>query len=73
MLVVLVLAKLAGAVLFVVAVIQFFWTLFNDEKNGEIARFGRGLGRWFNQAVEFLTGGSEEKPFPYQGWPSDKA
>ncbi len=72
MLVVLVLAKLAGVVLAVVTVIQFFWMLFNDDKNEEIARFGRGLGRWYRQASAFLTGGSEEKPFPYQSWPSDE-
>lgn len=73
MLVVLVLAKLAGVVLAVVTIIQFFWMLFNDDKNEEIARFGRGLGRWNRQASVFLTGGSEEKPFPYQSWPSDEA
>ena len=72
MLVVLVLAKLAGVVLAVVAIIQFFWLLFNEQKNDEIARFGRGLGRWLGQATSFLTGGAEEKPFPYQSWPSDK-
>ena len=72
MLVVLVLMKIAGTVLAVVSIIQFFWMLFNDDKNPEIARFGRGLGRWLMQASEFVTGGSEEKPFPYQGWPSDE-
>ncbi len=73
MLVVLLLVNLAGTVQAVVALIQFFWMLFNEDKNQEIARFGRGLGRWFNQATGFLTGGSEEKPFPYQSWPSDKS
>jgi len=73
MLVVLILLKIAGTVLAVVTIIQFFWMLFNAEKNGDIARFGNGLGRWFTQATAFLTGGSEEKPFPYQSWPSDAA
>ncbi len=72
MLVVLLLINLAGTVLAVVALIQFFWMLFNEKKNAEIARFGRGLARWLSQATGFLTGGSEEKPFPYQGWPSDE-
>lgn len=73
MLIILLLVNLAATVQVVVSVIQFFWLLFNAEKNDEIARFGRGLGRWFSQATTFLTAGSEEKPFPYQGWPSDKA
>jgi len=73
MLVVLLLINLAGTVLAVVAVIQFFWMLFNEDKNEELLRFGRGLSRWFAQATVFLTGGREDKPFPYQSWPSDKA
>lgn len=73
MLVVVLLVNLAGTVQAVVVVIQFFWMLFNQDKNPEIIRFGRGLSRWFAQASAFVTGGSEEKPFPYSGWPSDKA
>jgi len=73
MLVVLLLVNLAGTVQAVVALIQFFWMLFNEEKNAEIARFGRGLGRWFAHATAFLTGNSEDKPFPYKSWPSDEA
>ncbi len=72
MLVVLLLVKLAGTVQAVVAIIQFFWMLFKVDKNAEITRFGRGLGRWFSQASAFLTGGTEDKPFPYTRWPSDE-
>ncbi|HIP22296.1 MAG TPA: DUF4389 domain-containing protein [Rhodobacteraceae bacterium] len=71
-LIILFLFNLAGTVQAVVALIQFFWMLFKEEKNKEIARFGRGLGRWFTQASAFVTGGSEDKPFPYKGWPSDE-
>lgn len=63
-LILLLLVKLAGTVQAVIAIIQFFWTLFNDDKNQEIARFGYGLGRWFMQASLFASGGSEDKPFP---------
>ena len=71
-LIILLLVNLAGTVQAVIAVIQFFWMLFNNDKNKEIVRFGRGLGRWFAQASTFVSGGSEEKPFPYQSWPSEK-
>jgi len=70
MLVILFLVNIAGTVQAVVALIQFFWMLFNEDKNREIARFGRGLGRWFAQASAFVTGGTEEKPFPYKSGPS---
>ncbi len=72
-LIILFLVNLAGTVQAVVAVIQFFWMLFKEDKNQEIARFGRGLGRWFAQASAFVTGGSEDKPFPYKSWPSDES
>lgn len=73
MLVILLLVNIAGTVQAVVSFIQFFWMLFNNQRNDEIARFGRGLSRWFAQATTFLTAESEEKPFPYNSWPSDKA
>ncbi|MCF6272686.1 MAG: DUF4389 domain-containing protein [Rhodobacteraceae bacterium] len=71
MLIVLVLTGIAGYVVTAATVIQFFWQLFTATKNDGLVRFGRSLGQWFNEAIAFLTGVSEEKPFPYNGWPSD--
>ena len=72
MLVFLLLLELAGTVLAVVTVIQFIWLLIKGDKNKELARFGRGFGRWFRDVIAFQTGQTEEKPFPWKGWPSDK-
>jgi len=73
MLVFLLLLELAGTVLAVITVIQFIWMLVKGDKNEELTRFGRGLGRWFRAVIAFQTGDTNEKPFPWQGWPSDKS
>jgi len=72
MLILLLLTNLAGTVLAVIALIQFIWLLATGEKNNDLSRFGRGFGRWFSQVVAFQTCETEEKPFPWKGWPSDK-
>ena len=72
MLLVLIMLEVAGTVLAVIAVIQFVWMLINGDKNDDLSRFGRSLGRWFKQAVAFQTCDTEEKPFPWNKWPSDQ-
>lgn len=59
-----------GTVLFVVTVIQFVIALLNDEPNSRLASFGRGMGRYLQQIVLFLTFATEEIPFPFNDWPS---
>ncbi len=73
MLIVFLLLELARAVLAVITLVQFIWMLVKGDKNTELSGFGRSLGRWYRAAVEFQTGETDEKPFPWQGWPSDKA
>ena len=63
-----VLFGLAETVLFVVAVIQFLWMLFAKETNNGLADFGKSLGNWLRQVVEFQTGSTDEKPFPWGKW-----
>lgn len=72
MLVFMILFEVGKVVLAVVTVIQFVWMVVKGSKNDELTRFGRGLGRWFREVIAFLTADSEEKPFPWQSWPSDK-
>ncbi|HUW37466.1 MAG TPA: DUF4389 domain-containing protein [Rhodocyclaceae bacterium] len=62
--------QLAGTVLFVVAVIQFCFSLLGDAPNARLASFGRGLGRYQAQNVDFLSFASEDLPFPFSDWPS---
>lgn len=62
--------QLAGAVVFIVAIIQFVLVLL-DTPNARLIAFGRGLGRYLQQIVNFLTFATEEIPFPFNDWPSE--
>ncbi|MBK1673833.1 hypothetical protein CKO35_11050 [Ectothiorhodospira shaposhnikovii] len=68
MLVLLLLVNLAQTILGICAILQFFWMLVNKERNEAIARFGEGAARWLSTTARFLTGRSDERPFPWAPW-----
>ena len=62
--------QLAGTVLFLVALLQCAFSLLGDAPNPRLAGFGRSLGRYQAQNIDFLSFASEELPFPFSDWPS---
>ncbi|MDH4216641.1 MAG: DUF4389 domain-containing protein [Gallionella sp.] len=58
-------------VLFIISFIQFVIKLLNDAPNERLVSFGRSLARYIQQIVNFMTFASEEKPFPFNDWPTD--
>jgi hypothetical protein len=62
--------QVMGTVVFIVTVIQFVIRLLSDAPNVRLLSFGRSLGRYLQQIVNFLTFASEEIPFPFNDWPS---
>lgn len=62
--------RLASWILMVIAVIQFCLTLFSGNKNGRLNEFSGSLNRYIYQAGIFLSFESEEKPYPFDEWPS---
>ena len=48
------------------ALIQFFWMLFANERNGFIAYLGVTIREWYSEAISFLLGSSDNKPFPWR-------
>ena len=62
--------QVSGTVMFVVMIIQFVLLLLNHTPNARLVSFGRSLGRYMQQIVNFLTYASEEIPFPFSDWPS---
>jgi hypothetical protein len=68
MLILLLLVNLAQTVLGVCAILQFGWMLFARERNRGIARFGQGIARWLAVTARFLSGDSDERPYPWTGW-----
>ena len=60
----------SGTVICIVTVIQFVMTLLNDTPNERLVAFGRSLGRYLQQIINFLTFATEETPFPFGDWPA---
>jgi hypothetical protein len=72
MLVPVLLVNLAQTVLWVCALLQFLWMLFGRERNAAIVRFGQGIAHWLAVTARFLTGDSDERPFPWTSWNDTK-
>jgi hypothetical protein len=62
--------QLSGTLLFIVAALQFVFALSSEAPNARLLAFGRSLGRYLQQIVNFLTFASEALPFPFSDWPS---
>jgi len=62
--------QVSGTVVWFVTVIQFLIMLLNDTPNARLVSFGRSMGRYLNQIVNFLTFVTEEIPFPFNDWPA---
>jgi hypothetical protein len=62
--------QVCGTVLCVVTVIQFVLTLLSDAPNIRLVSFGRSMGSYLRQIVNFLTFATEEVPFPFSEWPA---
>ena len=57
-------------VISIIAVMQFALVLVTGSDNENLRNLGQGLGKWIYQALMFLTFNSEEKPFPFDEWPT---
>ncbi|MBU1691666.1 MAG: DUF4389 domain-containing protein [Gammaproteobacteria bacterium] len=65
-----ILYSLVGTVLFVVAVLQFVLVLVGSAPNTRLLTFSHSLGSYVQQIVNFQSFNTEEKPFPFNDWPS---
>lgn len=70
MLLFVVLVQLAAAVMWVVVVLQFLFNLFSGASNQQLSKLGAGLSLYIYQSWQFLNFNSDEKPYPFQDWPS---
>lgn len=62
--------QVCETVLCIVTIIQFVMTLLNDTPNARLVSFGRSMGIYLRQIVNFLTFATEEMPFPFSEWPA---
>lgn len=57
-------------VLGIVVVIQFVMVLLNGTPNMRLIAFGRSMGNYLRQIVDFVSFATEEMPFPFNDWPA---
>lgn len=62
--------SLAEVVLGAVIVLQFIFVLVTTERNPRLLGFGASLSRFLYQIFLYLTFNSEQRPFPFDEWPS---
>ena len=60
----------ARLIISLVVVVQFIFVLFFGSDNDNLRNLGQGLGKWVYQTLMFLTFNSEDKPFPFDEWPT---
>lgn len=63
--------QVSATLMFAVTVIQFVMMLLNGTPNARLISFGRSLGEYFQQIVNFMTFAAEEIPFPFSDWPTE--
>ncbi len=57
-------------VIVAVVVVQFGFVLISGDRNQKLLNFGAGLSKFIYQILQYVTFNSEDKPFPFSGWPS---
>jgi hypothetical protein len=62
--------QVSATVVCFVTVVQFLIMLLNGTPNARLVSFGRSMGRYLKQIVDFLTFAAEEIPFPFNDWPA---
>lgn len=67
-----VILQVAAAVMWVVVILQFLFSLFTGQNNDNLREFGHSLSVFIYQTWQFLSYNSEEKPYPFQDWPDSK-
>lgn len=68
-----VLLGLSDLLLAVIVIIQFGFVLFTRERNDELLDFGAQLARFRYHTVRYLTYNTEDRPWPFVGWPDGHA
>lgn len=61
--------SVAELIVALLVVFQLLAVLFTGSVNEPLLRFGRNLGEYVFQILQFETFNSEEKPFPFSDWP----
>ena len=64
--------RVIDVVLLLLTVVQWGFRLVTGEPNPALRQFGDSLGVYTQQIIHYLTGVSDEKPYPFMDWPDSK-
>ncbi|WP_300675426.1 DUF4389 domain-containing protein [Desulfoluna sp.] len=62
-------SRIALGIVVALALFQLICSLVTRRPNEKIMRFGKNLGVYLSQIVDFLTYNTEQKPWPFRDWP----
>ena len=48
------------------ALVQFLWMMFTNERNSSIVDLGVNIRDWYGTAIAFMFDNSDQKPFPWE-------
>ena len=60
---------ISEALLWLLAIFQFFWTFSKGNPNTYVMSFGVALNKWNTGAIRYCLWISDDPPFPFQVWP----
>jgi hypothetical protein len=69
MLLFLIISRIIGACVALIAVFQLFYSLVARKPNANVTDFGRDLSIYLAEIVKFLSYATEDKPWPFSPWP----
>jgi hypothetical protein len=61
--------EIAEIVLWTIAIVQVFFSLFTGEPNQQLLKAGAQLSTYIGEVGRFVTYKTELKPFPFKDWP----
>ena len=66
MLVIGVMVNIGVTIIGFLALVQFLWMMFTNERNSSIVDLGVNIRDWYGTAIAFMFGNSDQKPFPWK-------
>lgn len=64
--------RVLDLVILILGAAQWGFRLLTGEVNPSLAEFGASLGTYVGQIIQYLSGATEEKPYPFKDWPESK-
>ena len=64
--------QLSASLLALVAIAQLILSIDTGESNPRLASLGRKLGQYLLQIARYETFASDEPPFPFSDWPTER-